>query len=38
MNVRHHRSYPVESSFVPGPAGADYGVLDPQVGQLRQVV
>jgi len=33
MNVRHHRRYPVESGFVPGPPGADYGVADPQVEQ-----
>src|ERR1700759_947050 len=38
MYVGHHRCYPVESGFVPGPSGADYGVADPQAGQLGQVV
>ena len=37
MNVWHHRCYPVESGFVPGPSGADDGVADPQAGQLGQV-
>src|SRR5215469_14247586 len=38
MNVRHHRCYPVESGFVPGPPWADYGVADAQAGQLGQVI